>query len=407
MCGATVLTQSQSACFVIADISGYTSYLAGVELDHAQDILADLMDTVLHVLRPPFRLAKIEGDALFVYAVTDKVDGTLLQDAVEAAYFAFRRRLRDIDHATSCECQACRRMATLDLKFVAHYGKFVRQKIGGRQELAGADVIIVHRLLKNAAGTALGGRTYALFSEACVSAMAIDPKEHGLVRHVETIESLGEVVCWLRDLESAWQAESDRKRVEITRDQALVVEEFDFDAPRPILWEYITRPELRRGWQMVDEFIETTAKGRRGVGTRNHCTHGKDAFIEEIVDWRPFDYVSMRELWPVPGAPWILTTTALIERDDGGTQVEVRIGKVDPNYEKLFTEAVLPKWAEIFGSAVAQLRRELAAAPPASPIAEPALPASAERFLTEPVHLKDKPNPKSEGRRGKKRAPSK
>lgn len=30
-------------CFLIADISGYSGYLATVELDHAQDILADLI----------------------------------------------------------------------------------------------------------------------------------------------------------------------------------------------------------------------------------------------------------------------------------------------------------------------------------------------------------------------------
>ena len=53
-----MLPKSESACFVIADISGYTSFLAGVELDHAQDIIADVMDTVVRCLRPPFRLAK-------------------------------------------------------------------------------------------------------------------------------------------------------------------------------------------------------------------------------------------------------------------------------------------------------------------------------------------------------------
>ena len=37
----------ETACLVVADISGYTSYLAGVELDHAQDILADLIDSVV------------------------------------------------------------------------------------------------------------------------------------------------------------------------------------------------------------------------------------------------------------------------------------------------------------------------------------------------------------------------
>ena len=60
-----MLNQTEPACLVIADITGYTSYLAGVELDHAQDILADLMNTVVTSLRPTFRLAKLEGDAAF------------------------------------------------------------------------------------------------------------------------------------------------------------------------------------------------------------------------------------------------------------------------------------------------------------------------------------------------------
>ena len=129
-----MLQQPESACFVIADISGYTSYLHGVEIDHAQDIIADLMDTVVKALRPPFRLAKFEGDAAFVYAVMEKVDGSLIQDVVEGAYFAFRRRLRSVKQATTCECKACRQMGTLDLKFVGHRGEFVKQKMGGRMK---------------------------------------------------------------------------------------------------------------------------------------------------------------------------------------------------------------------------------------------------------------------------------
>src|SRR5882762_8343017 len=105
-----MLAKPESACFLIADISGYTSFLAGVELDHAHDIIADVMDTVLKRLRPPFRLAKFEGDAAFVYAVTEKVDGSMLQDAVESAYFAFRKRLRNVKQSTTCTCRACAKM---------------------------------------------------------------------------------------------------------------------------------------------------------------------------------------------------------------------------------------------------------------------------------------------------------
>jgi hypothetical protein len=205
---------------VIADISGYTSFLAGVELDHAQDIIADVMDTVVRCLRPPFRLAKFEGDAAFFYAVTDKVDGSLLQDAIESAYFAFRKRLRNIKQATSCECSACSRMQHLDLKFVGHHGEFIKQRMAGREELAGRDVILIHRLLKNVVNESLGGHAYALYSDSCIQAMGIDPVVQCLVEHRESIDIIGEVKCWVRDLEAAWEKENDRERHEVTRDKA-------------------------------------------------------------------------------------------------------------------------------------------------------------------------------------------
>ena len=80
-----MLPAPEAAYLLIADISGYTSFLAGVELDHAQDIIADLMDAVVKGLRPPFRLAKFEGDTAFVYAVTAKVDSSMLQDTIESS----------------------------------------------------------------------------------------------------------------------------------------------------------------------------------------------------------------------------------------------------------------------------------------------------------------------------------
>ena len=67
-------------------------------------------------------------------------------------------------------------MQDLDLKFVAHHGQFIKHKMAGREELAGSDVIVVHRLLKNGVNERLGGRAYALFSGACIQAMGIDPR---------------------------------------------------------------------------------------------------------------------------------------------------------------------------------------------------------------------------------------
>jgi hypothetical protein len=243
-----MLPRAEAAYFAIADISGYTSFLAAVELDHAQDIIADFMDTALKGLRPPFRLAKFEGDAAFVYAMAEKVDGSLLQDAIEGAYFKFRRRLRDVRRASTCECRACLAMGDLDFKFVVHYGEMVKQKMGGREELAGRDVILVHRLLKNTVSEKIGGRAYALYSDAAIRSMGVDPVTQGLIAHHETIDVIGDVTLWARDLDEAWSREDRQIRREVTRADACATLEFDIAAPRQTVWEYLTVPGQWRKW---------------------------------------------------------------------------------------------------------------------------------------------------------------
>ncbi len=382
-----MLAKPESACFVIADISGYTSFLNGAELDHAQDIIADVMDTVLRRLRPPFRLAKFEGDAAFVYAVADKVDGSLLQDAIESAYFAFRKGLRNIKLSTTCECGACSDMQRLDLKFVCHNGEFVKHRMAGREELAGRDVIIVHRLLKNAVSERLGGHAYALYSNACVQAMGIDTNAQGLIEHRESIDIIGEVKCWVRDLDEAWTKENERQRSEVARDKALTVIECDIAAPRPTVWECFVMPGQRPKWRAADEVRETLASGRRGVGTINHCMHGPDVFVEEVNDWRPFDYLTLTTLAPMPGAAKVIMTYVFVETG-GVTHVEIRVAKPKPKEEAFFMQFG-PVLLQILQGELATLKAMLEGDQgPSAAVEEPPLPASARRFMTQPVHAR-------------------
>jgi len=380
-----MLSKPEAACFVIADITGYTSFLAGVELEHAQDIIADVMGTVVKCLRPPFRLAKLEGDAAFVYAAADKIDGSALQDAIESAYIAFRKRLRNVKQASSCTCAACSQMQKLDLKFVSHQGEFIKQRMAGREEIAGRDVIVVHRLLKNAVSERLGGHAYALYSDACIQAMGIDPAAQGLVEHREQIDIIGDVKCWVRDLEEAWKRENDSQRNEVTRDKAAMVIEFDIAAPRPVVWEHFTRPGLRTKWRGADEVREASESGRRGVGTTNHCMHGAQAIIEEVLDWRPFDYLTLTTLVPLPGAPKVLMSYRFSETAGGGTHIAILLAKPKPK-DKEFLEKVGGNFKTHITDEVAALRLMLEGqgADPAA-VEEAALPASAERFLTQPV----------------------
>jgi hypothetical protein len=185
-------------------------------------------------LAPPFGLAKLEGDAAFVHLDVDELDGSLVQDTIDTTYVTFRRRLRDIEGATTCTCNACLRIPALDLKVVAHVGEVGRSSIAGHEELVGADVILVHRLLKNDV-TSHGFAAYALFTNDFVRRAGIDPGGVGLTEHHETTDVRGDVRCWIRDLRAVWVDYRDQARIAVDPADAGIHVEVGVPAALPVL----------------------------------------------------------------------------------------------------------------------------------------------------------------------------
>lgn len=348
--------RAERACLVIADISGYTGYLAGSELEHAQDVLTDLMETVVRSVRPVLRLAKFEGDAVFTYAPEDTLDASMLLDTVEGAFFTFQKRQRNIRQATTCQCNACVQIPTLTLKFVAHHGSLVRQRIMGREELAGTDVIVVHRLLKNTVTEALGLRGYALLSAACVEAMGIDAAATGIRPHRETYEHIGEVPAYVHDLEARWRAEQDSRRVFVAPDDAEVALDVLLPAPPPVVWEWMASPPRRVQWQAgADRVDQTIRGGRRGVGTTNHCVHGQEAIVEEVLDYRPFDYFTIQTAVPGGG----LVFTYHLEPSAEGTVLHCRMQRIRSKKVREAWTVLGPQWEQSARVSIANLARLL------------------------------------------------
>ena len=359
-----MLSAAQPTCFLIADISGYTGYLADVELDHAQDILADLIGALVTALRPSFRLAKLEGDAAFTFAMLERVDGSMLLDTVERCYFGFRRRRRDIRQATSCECNACLQIPDLDLKFVVHHGSAIHQTVAGRRELLGSDVIVAHRLLKNAVVERLGMGAYALISQNCIDVSDIDPTALGMREHSETYDRIGDVRAWAHDLEHRWQEEEARGRVFVSREESILVVSVPTNVPPQLAWEFVTKPGQRMTWQpwVTDVTVKGTTGGRRGIGSANHCIHGKDAVIEEILDWRPYDYVTDRTILATPGGPVRVLHTVEFEPGVEGTTIHFRYGAAKTQREKALMEVIAPAYGQALRSGLPGLVAQLDAA---------------------------------------------
>ena len=311
----------ETGFLVIADLTGYTAYLSGSEIEHAPAIAGDLLETIVGRLEPPFRLTKFEGDAAFLFVEDGRADGSLLLDAIEAAYVAFRRRLRSIDQATSCDCNSCRLAPRLDLKVFVHHGAFVRGRIAGRDELAGSDVILVHRLLKGNTASGPRGTGYVLFTSAAVDALGLEPATLGLRSGEELIEHLGRVTTFTLDLEARWQAETGVRRLDIAEADVVLDVQATLAAEPSVVWAYLTSPALRAQWEGPLVIEETSTGGRRGVGTTAQCVTGRLATLEEIVDWQPYDRVAWRLAVPGLGP---VAATADLEASGHGTRLRLR-----------------------------------------------------------------------------------
>ena len=176
---------------VIADISGYTHFMVATakELSHGQAIITALLEAVLARAELPLLLAKLEGDAAFLYAIREP-DGFPPDLGPRLLHFfdAFAEELARIGQAGVCDCTACRTAPQLRLKVVAHAGQALLHRTGGIEELAGVDVIVVHRLLKNS----VEAREYLLLTDAAANQLA-GLEDLRFERRTERYDELGEV----------------------------------------------------------------------------------------------------------------------------------------------------------------------------------------------------------------------
>ena len=195
-----------------------------------------------------------------------------------------------------------------------------------------------------------------------IRAMGMDPAAQGLVAHRETIDIIGDVKLWLRDLEAAWKQEDERTRVEVTRADAYATLEFDIAAPRQTVWEHLTVPGQWQKWWHTDDIVENSGNGRRGVGTKNHCMHGKDANIEETLDWRPVRLFYRGRHASDPGRAADRDDPCLSGRAKRTTRLEMRIAKPKPK-DKAFVDEAGAKFKESITEAIGSLRLMLAEQP--------------------------------------------
>jgi len=190
------MDEERRVLLIIADISGYTRFMTANAkvLAHAQLIITELIETILNGVDYPMEVSKLEGDAVFLYSIIDTDEWAdpatheRLCMQLLAAYAAFADRVIELTQSRICMCDACSTIDRLRLKMVMHAGTALFHQVGQFNELAGVDVILVHRLLKNS----IQADEYVLVTDPAFDELSF-PEAISWTRGSERYAELGEV----------------------------------------------------------------------------------------------------------------------------------------------------------------------------------------------------------------------
>lgn len=317
--------------FVISDISGYTEFLTESELSHASEIIQGIMKSMISQVTSPLKISNFQGDAILMYAPEEEIIvGQSLIHQIEQIYFSFQKHLQTTRFNTTCECKACSNTSKLDLKFFIHYGEYEIQKIGNREELIGTDIILIHRLMKNDVIEKTGIQAYALFTEKAANKLDLNGYCDTLIDHFEEVSNIGEIKIDVYSLKTAWEKylASDTNRVVVDSEEDYVTIEHEIHFPPSVVWNYITKAELKKEWLQMTATVHTPSKkikseskGIYGKGSEYHCAHDSGDQDYRVVDWRPFHYMTVEGANPL----FSFRQMTLLEPTEFGCKYTVRV----------------------------------------------------------------------------------
>ncbi len=199
------------AFIILVDISGYTKFIQKhrVSLSHAESIITELLESVIDASTHPLILNKLQGDAALFFARSDGSRETAREvlGQMQRFFAAFAEREKTlVSECSLCVCDACLTVGQLKLKVIAHHGEVAVKQVKQFEEIAGPDVILAHRLLKN---TVKGGE-YLMLSKALHDLCGvIDGREPELRK--EHCDGIGEVEVMVYYPEGAATEKSSAK----------------------------------------------------------------------------------------------------------------------------------------------------------------------------------------------------
>lgn len=269
----------------VPDITGFTKFVNKTEIDHSQHIISELLENIIDSNLLNLEVSEVEGDAVLFYKENDVPSLDEVYDQAKKMFLNFHAHLKLYDRQRICQCGACSSASELSLKFIVHSGEIGFTNIKNHRKPFGADIVLLHKLLKNN----INYGEYILFSHHFLD--DLESSENpvpsvNLESGVDDYTDIGLInykFASLTDLHGQVPEPPPLELPAKMKDPFAV--EHVFDLPLMDVYEYLSNFDLKKKWSDgLDDLKFEKGKVNR-VGTKHICIFEKGkAELESVTN---------------------------------------------------------------------------------------------------------------------------
>lgn len=185
-----------TATIYIPDISGFSKFVNETEITHGQEIVAELLESIIETNTLAMDISEVEGDAIIFYHFGEPIKPMQFYNQSVEILKQFHKKIELLNNEIKCECGACKAINGLTLKFIVHSDEIRKIEVKNFKKLYGKGMIIAHLLLKNK----ILSNQYLLFTKHYMQD-SDSIKELNPQKYLHSTEHFGEIETFFVEIE--------------------------------------------------------------------------------------------------------------------------------------------------------------------------------------------------------------
>ena len=269
------------ALYFMPDISGFTDFVTSTEIEHSKHIISELLEILIDANYINLELVEIEGDALFMYTKDFPEFSDLLGQS-KKMLDAFSQHIQQYNTNRICECGACVSAQDLQIKFLIHYGEISLMRVKDIVKPYGADVIKIHRLLKNS----IPSDQYLLISQVTLDFYNREKDTIPEFRSNQDVYDYGTLAYAYTELESRVELKNYETKITVKPNRNPEIH-FEIAVRNDVdtAIAYISDLRRRSEWYTLVNSLEFDDLRINQAGAVHQCIVGTNLFNVETIKW--------------------------------------------------------------------------------------------------------------------------